>query len=94
MQRGSQLLALGVRVLAVVVEPVLIRLEAADEWVVLLGRVLAGVLRWRLIAAADVPALDASAQVEPPATCGQALNAAGPAGRDGRVDGGMVGQGQ
>jgi hypothetical protein len=95
MLRWRQLGAFPVLVLVVVVEPVFMRLEAVDEGVVLGPRMLGGVLRGRLIAAADVPAMDASAQVEPPAVGSrEAFDAAGPAGRDGRVDGGTVGQAQ
>jgi hypothetical protein len=53
-----------------------------DERVVLRLGMLGGVLRGRLVAAADVAAVHASAQVEPPAVIGgEALDAAGPAGR-------------
>ena len=45
-----------------------------------------GVLRRRGVAAADVPALGAPAQVQPPPAGGVALHAAGPARRHRRVD--------
>jgi hypothetical protein len=92
---GSQLGTLTVLVLVVVVEPVLTRLEAVDDRVMLRPRMLGGVLRGGLVAAADVAAMHASAQVEPPAVFGgEALDAAGPAGRDGGVDRGILGHAQ
>jgi hypothetical protein len=65
---GSQLRAFEVLVALVVVEPVLARLEAMDDGVLLRRRMLARVLRGGLVAAADVTALPAAAQVEPPAS--------------------------
>src|SRR5215475_8300155 len=58
-------------------EPGLPRLEAADDRVPGGRRVRARVLRRRGVAAADVPALSAPAQVEPPAAGRLALRAAG-----------------
>ena len=52
---------------AEVPEPGLARLEAADHRVTGVGRVAAGVPARRRVAAADVPALRAAAEVEPPA---------------------------
>jgi hypothetical protein len=78
--------ALEVLIAQVVVVPVL-PLEGVNEGMLLRLRVLAPVLRRRLIAAADVATRDASAQVEPPAILrGEAFHAARAAGWDGRVD--------
>src|SRR5689334_4084834 len=81
-QRRSGLVELVGRIAP---EPVLPRLEAADDWVPGGGRVRARVLRRRGVAAADVPALGAPAQVQPPAAGRLALGAAGP----GRLDDGV-----
>src|SRR5437588_10365065 len=81
-ERGPLVGLLGV----VTVEPVLARLEAADERVPGLGRVRGRVLHGRGVTAADVPALRAPAQVYPPAAVGLALDAAFPARRHRRVD--------
>src|SRR5919197_3847847 len=72
----------------VVPEPGLARLEALHDRMTRLGRVLAGVLHRGRVAAADVAALGAAAQVEPPAAGGFAFEAAGAARRHGRVDAG------
>src|SRR5689334_21280439 len=73
-------------VLGVAPEPRLARLEAPDQRVPGGGRVGAGVLRWRGVAAADVPAERTAAQVEPPAPGLVALGTARPARWDRRVD--------
>src|SRR5690349_7622341 len=73
-------------VLRVAPEPRLARLEAPDQRVPGGGRMVAGMLGRRGVAAADVPALRTAAQVEPPAPDFVALGAARPAGRDRRVD--------
>src|SRR5690242_19126350 len=73
-------------VLGVAPEPRLARLETPDHRVPGRGRVGARVLGRGGVAAADVPALGAPAQVEPPATVLLALGAACPAGRDRSVD--------
>src|SRR6266567_8109582 len=65
----------------VAVEPVLIRLEAADERMPGGRGVRGRVLHRRGVAAADVPALRAPAQVHPPAASGIALDAPGTARR-------------
>src|SRR5581483_6204342 len=70
----------------VVPEPGLARLEALHDRVPGLGRVPARVLLRRRVAAADMPALRAPAQVHPPAAGGLALDAAGSARRDRLVD--------
>src|SRR6266516_2513317 len=67
-------------------EPGLPRLEAADDRVPGGRRVRARMLRWRAVAAADVPALGAPPQVEPPAAPLLALDAASPGGRRKGVD--------
>src|ERR1700727_3329494 len=64
---------------SVIIEPILAGLEAVDDRVagglVMLGGMLAG----RTIAAADVTAFGASAQVQPPSARGQAFDATGTA---------------
>jgi hypothetical protein len=70
----------------VVPEPVLARLVTADHGMPGVGRMVARVLRGRRIAAADVAASGAPAQMEPPATGGEALDAARSARRDRRID--------
>src|SRR5215469_12335844 len=67
-------------------EPVLAGLEAADERMPAGLRVRGRVLRGRGVAAADVPALSAAAQVQPPAAGLLAFDAPGAARRHGRVD--------
>src|SRR5262252_6454486 len=67
-------------------EPGLPRLEAADDRVPGGLRVRGRVLLRRVVAAADVPALGAAAQVEPPAAGLLAVGASGPARRDGGID--------
>src|SRR5215467_15695365 len=87
MERLGQIRAGLVEVLLQVgPEPALPRLEAADHRVAGFLGVRGGVLRRRGVAAADVPALGAAAQVQPPAARRLALGAAGAARRDGRVD--------
>ena len=71
---------------AVVPEPVLTGLEALDHRVPGGLEVRAGVLCRGGVAAADVAALGAAAQVHPPAAGGVAVGAAGAARRDGGVD--------
>src|SRR6266516_5216153 len=70
----------------VIPEPGLPRLEAADDRVPGGRRVRARMLRWRAVAAADVPALGAPPQVEPPAAPLLALDAASLGGRRKGVD--------
>src|SRR6266571_1578305 len=70
----------------VAVEPVLTWLEAADERVPGGRGVGGGVLHGRGVAAANVPALRAPAQVHPPAARGLALDAPGAARRHRGVD--------
>ena len=65
---------------AEVPEPGLTGLEAAHDRVPGLGRVRTGMLGRRGVAAPDVPALGAAAQVEPPPAGVLALCAAGAAG--------------
>ena len=67
-------------------EPRLAGLEAAHDRMAGVGGVRPRVPVRRGVAAADVPALGAAAQVEPPAAGGLALHAAGAAGRHGDVD--------
>ena len=80
--RAGELRAGLVEVLARVgPEPGLARLEAADHRVAGRLGVRGGVLGRRVVAAADVPALGAAAQVQPPAARRLALDAAGAARR-------------
>ena len=51
---------------AIVVKPVLARLEALDDRVAGRGVVFRRMLIWRTVAAADVAAFGASAKVQPP----------------------------
>ena len=76
------------RLVAVVPEPVLARLEALHDAVPGGGGVRRGVLGRRAVAAADVAARGAPAQVHPPAggIGGVAVGAPRPARRRGRVD--------
>lgn len=59
----------------VAIEPVLTRLEARDDRMTRRAVVRRRVFTQRLIAAADVPAFRASAQMKPPAVFGEALDA-------------------
>ena len=70
----------------VIPEPGLARLVALDDRMLDVERMAARVLRGRRVAAADVAAMGAPAQVEPPATGCQALDAAGTARRDRGID--------
>src|SRR5215218_4710167 len=85
-RRGHERRALQVVLVDVVPEPVLTRLEAAHHRMPGLRGVGPGVLGRRGVAAADVPALRAAAQVEPPPAGLLALDAAGPARPSGGVD--------
>src|SRR5262249_22664123 len=67
-------------------EPGLPRLEAADDRVPGGRRVRARVLRRRAVTAADMPALGAPPQVEPPGAGRLALDAAAPGARREGVD--------
>src|SRR4051794_35199362 len=76
-QPGAVVVVLG----RVVPEPVLAGLEALDDGMTGLGRVLGRVLHRGRVAAADVPALRAAPQVDPPALRRLALHATGTARR-------------
>src|SRR5271165_3982201 len=85
--RRSQRWPALVHLLSLVVpEPFLARLEAPDQRVPGRLRVRGRVLRWRGVAAADVPASGTAAEVDPPAADFITLHAASPAGRNGRVN--------
>ena len=75
--RRSKDRAVGVLLRGVVPEPILTRLEAGYDGVARRLCVSRSVLRGRAVAAADVTALSAAPQVEPPAAGRQALHAAG-----------------
>ena len=62
----KQLRAPDHRLRLVIVEPVLIRLEAGNDRVPCCRRVLGRMLPRRTVAATDVPALRAPAKVKPP----------------------------
>lgn len=72
----------------VVVKPILAGLEALDDRVAGCGVMGGGVLGWRCVTTADVPAGGTSPQVHPPAgrSGGQALHTTGPARWNRRVD--------
>src|SRR6516165_7577582 len=70
----------------IVVHPVFPRLVAGDDGVLRLARVWRGVLRGRVVTTADVPALGATPQVQPPPTGPLALDTARSARWDRRVD--------
>jgi hypothetical protein len=74
--RAVELRALKSFSRSVIVEPVLARFEAADNRVPCGGVVLRCMLAWRSIAAADVTALGASAEMQPPSVRCQAFDAA------------------
>ena len=84
--RRRELRTVVVRGGLVAPEPVLLRFEGADQGVAGISGVVPRVLRGRAVAAADVPAVGAPAQVEPPATGGIALHAARSGRRQLRVD--------
>ena len=69
-----------------VVEPVLVRLEAPNDRVLLVDGVMAGMLGWRRVAAADMAAMRAPTEVVPPPVRRKAFHASGPAGRNGWID--------
>ena len=67
-------------------EPAFARFEAADDRVTRRVRMRCGVLGRRGVAAPDVTALGAPAQMQPPPAAGQAFNATGPARWDRHFD--------
>jgi hypothetical protein len=60
----------------VVPEPVLARLVALDNRMLRISGVVTGMLRWRRVAATDMTAVRTAAEVEPPASRSEALDAA------------------
>ena len=84
--RGEPWTALEYLPVSVVVVPALARLEAGDNGVAGRVRMGGGVLRRGSVAAADVPALRAPAQVEPPAAGFLALATTRSARRRVRID--------
>ena len=66
MARRSQGGTLEVFLGRVVPEPILAWLEALDDWMPRIDGVVTRVLGWRRVATADVAAVRAAAQVEPP----------------------------
>jgi hypothetical protein len=70
----------------IVVKPVLTRLEARNDRVTRFTGVVACVLLRRVVTAADVTALCAPTEVEPPAADGFTLDASGATRIDGRID--------
>ena len=74
--------------IAVVVVPVLAGLEAGDQWMAAGLGVGGGVLGGGSVAAADVAALGAAAQVKPPPACGVTLHTPCAGRGHGRVDAG------
>ena len=61
----------------VIPEPVLARLEALGDRMVITGGMATRMLRWRRVAAADMPASRTAPEMEPPAVGGEALHAPG-----------------
>src|SRR3954469_6695117 len=84
--RWGQLRSVDVVVDGVVPEPLLTGFVARDDRMPRAVRVRLGVLRRRRIATTDVSARGAAPEVEPPAIRGEALDAAGSARGNGRVD--------
>src|SRR5580704_13184917 len=74
--RTCQLRTFDLSAGAIVIEPILARLEAGDHRVSGDVKMLAGVLVRRRIATADVPAFGAASQVQPPTISRQALDTA------------------
>jgi hypothetical protein len=74
--RRSQYHTANRPLLFVVIKPILTGFETCDDRVTGRSSVLGGVLAGRAIAASDMPALRASAKVQPPAARRQTLNAA------------------
>jgi hypothetical protein len=85
MDRRGQLGAEGILLAGVIPEPGLAGLEALDDWMAGVRRVMAGVLGRGRVATADMPAAGAPTEVEPPAAGRQAFDAARPAGLGRRV---------
>jgi len=81
-QRRSKIWPFVELLVGIAVEPVLAGLVRTDPLMVLLARVPGRMLRGGLVAAADVTALRAPAQMEPPTAATVALPTAGPAGRN------------
>jgi hypothetical protein len=73
--RAGQLRTLKSLSRSVIVEPVLAGLEAIDDGVAGCRVMLRRMLAWRAIAAANVTAFSASAQMQPPAVRFQAFEA-------------------
>src|SRR5438477_13149815 len=74
--RGVKLRAVEELSGAIVVKPSLGRLEARDDRVTRSRVVFRCMLAWRSITAADVPAFDTSAQMQPPPAHSRAFDAA------------------
>jgi hypothetical protein len=72
---------------AIVPEPVLPWLEAADDRVARGTGMTGGVLAGGIVATADVAALRTTTQVKPPSSGLDAFDTAGPAGNHARIDG-------
>ncbi len=81
-QRRSKIRPFVELLVGIAVEPVLAGLVRTDPLMVLLARVPGRMLGGGLVAAADVTALRAPAQMEPPTAATVALPTAGPAGRN------------
>ena len=65
--RRKQFRTFDHRARLVIVEPILTRLEAGNDWMPRRFRMLGGMLIRRTVAASDVPALRTAAEMEPPA---------------------------
>jgi hypothetical protein len=84
--RSGKLRAFEELLRTIVVKPVLARLEARDNRVTGSGAVFRCMLTWRTVAAADVSALRASAQMQPPSAQPHTFDATCSARLGGRVD--------
>jgi hypothetical protein len=86
MQRRSEDRALDVLLSDVVPEPVLARLVAPHDRMLRIGGMLTRMLRRRRVATTDTAAMRTAAQVEPPATGSETLDATRAARRYLRID--------
>jgi hypothetical protein len=84
--RGCESLTLDLALSLEVPKPCFPRFEALHDGMSGGLEMLAGVLRWGAVTAADVPAFCAAAKMKPPSVGGQALHASSATGRNGRVN--------
>src|ERR1700722_20701118 len=84
--RGRQVRPRHELLASIVIKPRFARFEAGDNRMAGRAEVPGSVFAQRLVATADVTALGAAAQVEPPVIFGEALDAARTGGRNTRID--------